>query len=609
MKRKMFFITCGVLVGIMAMVSVVLCAYHHEGEHDAANFTATYPDKIGTKLGHCALCHTGGQYENKGKLVSLGSCQWCHYTYGYDGSGKIQDTMNPYGLNYHAYGRNAAAVKAIESLDSDGDGYSNIDEIRANRYPGDAKDSPGLVTAPYRIYTKAQIMALGAHTQFLLLNTSRSGDFYAQYTGLPVEDLLKDAGILQGATGILVYAPDGWSQYHPIEEDPEPELYHVKGTYPSSVYYYSEQADVTVNPGDGWCDYSAPSCTGRKHLDAIANPAGLKMILAYEREGLPMDPGILNVDNKLDGEGPFRVVPPQKNPNAPDQSSTADNQDVIWPYTYDWDHNAGAATRTVTIIKAEPLPVGTTDIDVLEAGWSYVDQGKIVVYGALDGTDSNGNGVLDSEEGSDDTRDFDGDGIPDYKDVDTAQVRQANGAGLILLHTSKGAFANVQALDVDDPAVTQTGKPQMSFPYGTVKFDVVDLQAGDAVNITIVYPENISGKASFYKIDAVQGWHTIPIQSLDGGTLVINLKDGDKATDADGVANGVIQDPGAVAVTATTPTSSGGDSGGGCFISSTEPVNNTSLLIMFGFGLIVFCFFVAFSLRSRGMRKEGNRRS
>ena len=44
------------------------------------------------------------------------------------------------------------------------------------------------------------------------------------------------------------------------------------------------------------------------------------MILAISRENGPMDPGILNDQNKLDGEGPFRVVPPQKVPSPPDQS-------------------------------------------------------------------------------------------------------------------------------------------------------------------------------------------------------------------------------------------------------------------------------------------------
>jgi hypothetical protein len=30
------------------------------------------------------------------------------------------------------------------------------------------------------------------------------------------------------------------------------------------------------------------------------------------------------------------------------------------------------------------LPEGTTDIDLLEAGWGYIDTNKIVVYGAID---------------------------------------------------------------------------------------------------------------------------------------------------------------------------------------------------------------------------------
>jgi hypothetical protein len=157
----------------------------------------------------------------------------------------------------------------------------------------------------------------------------------------------------------------------------------VNGAYPDSVYYYDTEADTAINPTDGWCDYGAPSCAGRSNLDPIVNTNGLKMILASKREGQDMEPGVLGDDNKLSGEGPFRIVPPQKVPSPPDQGSTAANQDVIWPYDEDWDHNAGSSTRTVTIIRVEPLPEGTTDIDVLEAGWKYVDEEKVIVYGAL----------------------------------------------------------------------------------------------------------------------------------------------------------------------------------------------------------------------------------
>ncbi len=383
MEKKMIFIVS--LLFVMLMATVAFSAYHHEGENDANNFLAIHPDKAGTKLDHCALCHTGGQYEKKpGKWVSLGSCQWCHYTYGYDGSGNIIDTINPYGMAYLINGRNQASVTAIENIDSDGDGYTNGSEIAANRFPGDQNDDPDKVPAPSRVYTKAQLEGMPQHTQFMLMNSSRSGDFYAQYTGVPMESLLDDAGIIDSATGIVVYAPDGWSDYHPLEIDPDPELYHVNGTYPEAVYYYDEAADQGINPVSGWCDYSAPSCSGRTNQDIINVEGGLKMILAIRREGVYLESGILNQDNKLDGEGPFRVVPPQKSVNPPDQSSTSSDQAVIWPYDFDWDHNSGSATRSATIIKVEPLPAGTTDINVLEAGWNYVDTGEIIIYGAID---------------------------------------------------------------------------------------------------------------------------------------------------------------------------------------------------------------------------------
>jgi len=383
MRQKGLFI--GIFLILTLTSSRAFPAYHHMGEKDSDKFLAVYPNKAGTKLDHCALCHSAGQYEKKGQQVNLGSCQWCHYSYGYNGQGNILDTMNAYGKAYHDHGRNSAAVTAIENNDSDGDGFTNKEEIMADRFPGDATDDPAKKVAPSRVYTRAQLEAMTRHTQFLLMNTSRSGDYYAEYSGIPMENLLKDAGILDTATGIKVYSPDGWSCYHPLELDPDPELYHIKGIYPPSTFQYNSQADAAFG---GWCDYSAPSCIGRNHNDPIFVKGGLKMILAFKRDGAFLDPGILTKENKLDGEGPFRLVPPQKTPGSPDQSSTSGNQNVIWPYVFDWDHNAGASTRTVTIIKVEPLPAGTTDIDVLEAGWNYVDQGKIIIYGAIKDTSS-----------------------------------------------------------------------------------------------------------------------------------------------------------------------------------------------------------------------------
>jgi hypothetical protein len=570
------------VASMMLGATSAYCAYHHEGENDADKFIAAYPAKAGTKLDNCNLCHIGGSYVNsRGQTVELGSCQWCHQTYGYDGAGDIADTINPYGAAYKNAGRNTAAVASIDGTDSDGDGYLNSAEITANTFPGDSGDHPGLTPAPYRIYTLDQLEALGAHTQFLLMNTSRSGDYYAEYTGVPIKVLLDDAGILDDATGIWVYAPDGWGQNHPLEYNADIEMYHVYGNmpgqayqYPPATYFYELEADVGQNPDYGWCDYSAPSCAGRSHGDVIPVQDGLKAILAYKRDGAYLDQGVLNNENKLDGEGPFRVVVPQKYVSAPDQSSRSDSQEVIWPYNEDWDHNAGACSRSATLIKVEPLPAGTTDINILEAGWTYVDQKKIVVYGAIDGTDSNGNGILDSEEAADPSDDFDEDGTPDYMDTDTAAFRHPNGIAMVHLHTSDGNLAGVSCIKDDDPSLPQSGKPQTDFPYGVSKFMITGLSTGGTVTVTLEFPGVIPTTAKYYKVDASGLWVEIPFGSNDGDSrITLTLTDGDPLTDSDGTANGTIDDPGAITVSTTSAggttdtSSSGSSSSSGCFIS------------------------------------------
>ncbi|MBF0388673.1 MAG: hypothetical protein HQK71_01070 [Desulfamplus sp.] len=376
----------------MVVAGTTYAAYHHEGERDSGNFLEVYYDKAGTKLDHCALCHSGGSYTSStGKPATLGSCQWCHYTTDYGKqNANIEQTINSYGKDYKNNGRSASAISRIDLMDSDQDGSTNRDEILANSFPGNDKDIPSLKMAPSKVYTRIQLEGLPQHTQFLLMNTSRSGDFYAEYSGVPLKELLDDVGILDSATGITVFAPDGWSQYHPLYYNEKAEMYHVYGDmpeqnyqYPPATYSYDLEADTILSPGTGWCDYSAPSCSGRTHGDSVYVQNGLKAILAIKREGIYLDSGILTDDNKLDGEGPYRLVVPQKVVSPPDQSSKSDNQNVKWPYTYEWDHNAGAATRSVTIIRVEPLPEGTTDIDILEAGWNYIDNSQIIIYGAI----------------------------------------------------------------------------------------------------------------------------------------------------------------------------------------------------------------------------------
>jgi hypothetical protein len=85
---------------------------------DLSSAVAKYPILNGTMLQNCTLCHT----------ASIPS-------------------LNPFGAAYKSAGRNTAAFAAIENLDSDGDGVSNIKEINALTFPGDASSHPAIPTA------------------------------------------------------------------------------------------------------------------------------------------------------------------------------------------------------------------------------------------------------------------------------------------------------------------------------------------------------------------------------------------------------------------------------------------------------------------------------
>jgi hypothetical protein len=75
-----------------------------------------YPAIAGTRLDSCDLCHVGSHY-----------------------------ALDAYGRDYNQNRRN---FQAIEGLDSDGDGFSNLAEIQALTFPGKADDYPGPSPTP-----------------------------------------------------------------------------------------------------------------------------------------------------------------------------------------------------------------------------------------------------------------------------------------------------------------------------------------------------------------------------------------------------------------------------------------------------------------------------
>lgn len=101
MKGKILFL------GVVALAMVAICV--------STSFAAM-PDGNNVKEVHegatvgCTVCHPVGNFKE----------------------------LNSYGKAYNDAGRSVDAVKAIDAADSDGDGVSNADEIKAGTNPGDA---------------------------------------------------------------------------------------------------------------------------------------------------------------------------------------------------------------------------------------------------------------------------------------------------------------------------------------------------------------------------------------------------------------------------------------------------------------------------------------
>jgi len=116
-RHKVLIIT-GALLLLAVMISATKPQLGHAMPTDLAGAVAKYPILSSSALNTCDLCHTASV-----------------------------PNLNPFGAAYKANGRNDAALTSIEGLDSDGDGFTNIQEINALTFPGNPASVPAAPTA------------------------------------------------------------------------------------------------------------------------------------------------------------------------------------------------------------------------------------------------------------------------------------------------------------------------------------------------------------------------------------------------------------------------------------------------------------------------------
>jgi len=355
----------------------------HESDVDMAGFIRQYSGAAGTRLDDCQTCHRGG-VEGTDTEREYSPCSYCHLIdfpnarYKTGVPKDYEATLNGYGLDYKKAGRAFEAFAAIAGLDSDADGHRNGAEIADLRNPGDPASRPGLPLAPTMSFGWDEIRKLPVHSQFMLMNkTTQRLDEYVTYKGVRIIDLLAAAKVhLTGVTGITVFAPDGYSTDCSLED--------INTPFPQGYYY------------DGPLAFDDPDRTLLERPAAV--PPGVRngrripgtpwLLLAYEREGALLDPSSYEQSTgRLVGEGPYRLVKPQRElngdpamPGRPDRSVNAKKFGDGWDFSSRVDHNAGAGARGACVVRINPMPEGYEEYD-WKNGWPLIGEKKVVIYG------------------------------------------------------------------------------------------------------------------------------------------------------------------------------------------------------------------------------------
>src|SRR5207302_8172997 len=117
---------------------------------------------------------------------------------------------------------------------------------------------------------------------------------------------------------------------------------------------------------------------------------------------------------------------------------------------------------------------------------------------------------------------------------------------------NNGTFVDYRALDANSPP--QAGRPAgVQFPYGLFEWKLIELAPGAAADISITFPAAVTQPAQYWKVDSLGNWFnaclSLPcvVDPSAPNILRITITDGGPG-DLDGVANGIILDPGGLGV-------------------------------------------------------------
>ena len=123
-------------------------------------------------------------------------------------------------------------------------------------------------------------------------------------------------------------------------------------------------------------------------------------------------------------------------------------------------------------------------------------------------------------------------------------ITTSTNTGTLTLQSNLGNITSLSAISIQ---TLPNWPPLIVFPHGLMYCEVSNIEAGATVTFTITFPVTLPANIQYWKYQPGIGWFQIPITSHNGNVITIQITDGGLG-DADGLVNGIIIDPGGVAV-------------------------------------------------------------
>jgi chitinase len=184
--------------------------------------------------------------------------------------------------------------------------------------------------------------------------------------------------------------------------------------------------------------------------------------------------------------------------------------------------------------------------------------------------DLNGNGIADADE-VDDSVDLNLDGIPDNDQPQIIKcVKASDGSVSIGIEKVTSTAEEIESLEIIDPdTISDMFNRPSDLIFGLFSYRLRVNTPGDTAMIRIYVSGEIFESDVFYKYDTINGWYDYSEHTTfndDRQSITLEVKDGGYG-DSDGLANGIIVDPGGIA-TLEDSYSSFGSNVMGCFIAT-----------------------------------------